>query len=950
MIILAMKYLVRRPRHTLAIIITISIVISLIFGMFLTIDSLKYIALRSKLENLAADYMAQGSYENYTIIKQSFLEVEGVNDVLVYLDLHFRGLFFKKVSYITQFESELQSMSLFGIENNAFLISDIKSDIRLIEGSLNITDGIIIDKSIAEAYSLSAGDRIILRVCLYYDCSMFCDFNLTIAGIIETTTRFKCLFDVFHYYFYCKRGSYITPLKYQIFWNINDTRTLIDVYNGKKNVDIPLNYSYRIFTDRKNLISPWDLDATKQNFEQITTELKSVAEEYDLELYSCIERALLDAEIWSQDTKSIYGIFSTPVFLLGTFLITTVAYLTFEERKREYGLLKARGAENSHLIKTMVYEGLMIGIITGVLGILFGILVYNYLILALIKKWYVYANPPIIATNVPVIDVIVSICMSIGYSLFYACIPIRPINRISPLEGTAKYLPETKHEEWKPKWTLVGLIVSSVKIIEWIMLFDPYSLYSIRIFRSFLFSMLLDIYIFVDVWILSLTAPIIFPYCLTKIITMKIHKTSRFFETMLRPFSGRIIALSMRNISRKASRYSRISFILALTITFGMVMIMNNASIKDFEIREIQGKCGADINIALSSNNWTIYQNFTQISGVKNISILARCEASTNIENSIFYFTDPLSYYYVTKQYFKDEFIDEIGIKEAMELLHKKNNTILVQRHFLEDYGKNLGDNITITFMAGKTSIEVTFEIIGVINFIPGCYNYMYDFAMHYGENYYTYFEKTVFFANIVHLKNYSLDTNFKTNFIGLVDVEDNANATHIKEIIVDRYCRYVNRISVSQEDIKKRFTNIDRFSVILLFSDIQYIFALIIAAIGLGLVQMIAVIERKREIGILISRGISQFQLVKYLFNEGIVVIIIALIAGIITSYATYIGFMFTLGYPGTIILPIQIHQIVPLETYIFMGIALISSIIAMLLPAYKATKIKPSEVLKII
>lgn len=939
MITLALKNLTRRPRHTLTMIIGIALAVSLIFGIFTAINGITYAVLQRQLDDVAVDYIGYSDYENYTEAKQALLGVDGVEHVLVDLSLYFRGC--ANLSPLPQDRSKFANYTviLHGTENESF---SVLSGVHLIDGSLNLTKGIVIEQSFASIYGIKPGDRIYFGM-LYYDhvnnTESYFDFNVSVAGIIDISDNFEKVF--------APSDMYIHEEQYLILWNIPDTVSLLNAFNKERysmEEEYKPYFRYLIFIDRENIIDPWNMDITKQRINRLTNRLNLVAAPYNMYISSQLEWALWSVEIWAQTARVTFGVFSAPTLILGAFLTVTTAYIVLEQRRKEYALLKVRGAVDSALKKMMLFEGLIIGLIAGILGIFGGTLLSNYFFIQLMDIWGVSLTTISLIPNFLSFDAVFALSLSLIFALFATYLPSKDLAKITPSEAVAEYIPEVEHEEWKPKWTLIGLIASSIKIIEWIVGFDPSSLmYSMVFATNFLIIIILVIYIFIDTLILQYITPIIFPYCLAKIVTMKIQKTSRFFEIILKPIFGDTISFSLRNMVRKAPRYARVSFIIALTLAFGMATLINNATNLDYSIRQVQGRLGTDIHVSLSSTNWTIYQNFTQIDGVENASILARYSVDINFGYSIFYLTDPLSYYWVTRQFYDNDFIEGIDIKTAMETLEQENNSILIQKKFADDFGVSIGDSFNITFTnpSGK-DIEVPFKVIGIINFVPGCNDYMwdfYEFGFGFASNY-------VFMANLWYLNNSNVGIS-SSSFMSLVDIKDNVNATQIKETLIDEYGNAIYSISTYQEAIDEIFTNPYTASINS-FLGVQYTFTIIIATIGIGLVMMMSVIERKREIGILISKGIAPSQLIKYLLGEGIVMLVISFSIGIFAGYAIGVGYTSGQPFIALISSPIKMHLIIPTETYTFLGVSLISFLVAMLIPGFIATRVKPYDVLK--
>ena len=949
MLRLALQHMVRRPRHTLTMILGIALAISLIFGIFTAVNGITYAVLQKQLDQVAVDFTGYGNYPKYTEVKNMFESVEYVEHVVPALQFSFSGYANKsKLSENVTDESLRNAFILYGIENDTFLVL---SSVKLLSGEINLTNGFIITSRIAQLYNLSVGDTLyfLIKVQIYTDVGLenvTYAFNKTVAGIVDLRDKLEKVF--------VPQTTYGSE-QHVLFYDLNLTMQFYkDYYKtlnpDSKTTDYPLRYY--IFINREQVIDPWNMDATNQRVDRIYRQLQlkanSIPQPYYLYVYSNLRWALQFVQFWAQGAKSTFAAFSAPTLILGAFLAVTTSYIVLEQRRKEFALLKVRGATNSILTRTMLYEGFVIGISAGVLGIIGGTLLSNYFISRLASVWGTNVPLQSIALSFTSFDAIFVMVLALIFALFSSYLPSRMLKKISPVEAVAEYIPEEEHEEWRPKWTLLGLVLSSYKIIEWVSGFNPNTLmFSILLSGSFILAILLGIFIFIDMLILQYIAPLLFPYCVTKIVTMKIQKASNVFQVILKPIFGGISAFSIRNVQRKAARYARVSFIIALTLSFGMATLITNASNISYSVREIQGQLGADMNILLSSTNWTVYQNFTEMDGVVNSTILARYEATTNLGSSIFYMIDPKSYYWVVKDYFEDNFIDNLDFKTAMNTLETENNSILISENMAEDYNLDVGDafNITITSATSK-NIILPVKVIGIVNFVPGCRDtYYWDFVR-FNIAGIPITQSYIILVNIWYLKNASVNIQ-SSIFHSLVDLSDNANATAIKEELINEFGDAIYDIEILSEEINKVYSD-PYTSSIISFLDVQYIFTVIIATIGIGLVMVMAVIERKREIGILIAKGISPRQLVGYLLGEGIIMLVLSLGIGALAGYATGVGFTIFMRSGVGIVYPIKMQIVLPFELYIFLLSSLTAFLVAMLIPAYIATRIKPHDVLK--
>jgi putative ABC transport system permease protein len=86
--------------------------------------------------------------------------------------------------------------------------------------------------------------------------------------------------------------------------------------------------------------------------------------------------ALLKRDMIANDARLFARFFSAPLqlmiaiaFLVGTLIVGMVIYTATIERQREYGMLKAMGAHNSVLYRTVVMQALAVASVGALLGV-----------------------------------------------------------------------------------------------------------------------------------------------------------------------------------------------------------------------------------------------------------------------------------------------------------------------------------------------------------------------------------------------------------------------------------------------------------------------------------------------------------------------------------------------------------------------------------------------------
>jgi putative ABC transport system permease protein len=119
---------------------------------------------------------------------------------------------------------------------------------------------------------------------------------------------------------------------------------------------------------------------------------------------------------------------------------------------------------------------------------------------------------------------------------------------------------------------------------------------------------------------------------------------------------------------------------------------------------------------------------------------------------------------------------------------------------------------------------------------------------------------------------------------------------------------------------------------------NVVVMFAVVNAAIGVAAIMVMNISERRREIGIVRSIGMSRFQVVMLVIGEAAVLacvgFTIGTISGVILNQVT-IGFMRAAGFPIPYMIPFD-------SIWLSLLLAIVASFVSAAYPAYHASKLK--------
>jgi putative ABC transport system permease protein len=256
------------------------------------------------------------------------------------------------------------------------------------------------------------------------------------------------------------------------------------------------------------------------------------------------------------------------------------------------------------------------------------------------------------------------------------------------------------------------------------------------------------------------------------------------------------------------------------------------------------------------------------------------------------------------------------GISSVNGTIFNDNvNEIIIGKSFAENQNKSVGDTTTL--------FNQTFKITGIYE--TG--NFMTDMGA---------------FMSLTKLQNLTAQNqttnNTKISNI-LVKVTDNANVTAVSQAIKDAYPNELSTTTAAEQANRMN----SALNVINEASWAISLLAIFIGGVGVINTMIMSVFERTREIGVLKAVGWKSRRILVMILGESIVLTLIAGVIGTIVGIiAVEVGIM-ALG-AGTILQPVF-----SLDIFIrAFGIALLVGIIGGIYPAYRASKLAPTEALR--
>lgn len=956
------KLIVRRPRLFLGIIIGLVLGLSLISGAFMSVDYFGFASVKKELNKIKVDMVADliGPYsatiDNYESYKESIEDIDNVLTAEPLLKMYLNG----NITYGERSTGKIDflrnKINLIGVAENRSL-----SGLEIIEGDFNLAEGeIAMSEDLASLLNVSVGNDITIELRFYnpmLDSMVLERKNLTVGAIIHFSGEYYSILTVEkYYYYYSSMEEYIA--RYSLVGSIENIYDLAIELFGEylSELEWSITLSYYVFINRDKVVDPWNLDKTARIVSTIENNIRLALQNKAQEVYiiNNIKQVIFMLSIMTTGLKFSLTFQLLPALFLGFLLALLASWLSVNERRREIGLLKLRGARPNDIFMMLSTEAFVAGVIGGALGGLVGYLTAIITIYQLVPSVVQIMAPESFLMHFLYAYVIGSSIVGFILGLIAVFSPAKKVAKLSLLDSLAEYVEEIEKEEKLSRLVYFGIIVGTYGLLE-VGLALPVLRFVLTALRGGMFILGFLMIIFMPFEMLAITfGPVFFAYSMAKIISQYSGKLKNIFESMSKIVSRRLSFVAVKNFMRKKARVARVIFLIALTLTFSVYYAINSTTMENRTIIDAKMRIGADIKVDFWYSNpsydrfLSVYSELKEIEGIKNICRVAQLPLAFSIETqygSVYSWAYGIDLSYFDISYISNEYLEDVSISEVKSYLKQNNNTLLaisLKRY----YGYRKGD----TFLINDIQDEViNTTVIGFIKFAPGLLYDLNDLQRRTSGDFFMDIETAI--SSI--LKGDTSDVRIVSLLVG---VQTGYNESGVAEAIqnVLKENGMTAEITVFKEEIKE-LRELSFQSVSMFFASVEFIFALAIALVGMTLIMVLAIYERRREIALLIAKGASKRNILGMIAGEAFLITLIAfglgILVALIYSYGTLVASLNMIGmfqqefyeYPSGYLMTIPPYL---LPTLI---VAFIVFIVSSLIPVWLVTKKPISEELRI-
>lgn len=570
---------------------------------------------------------------------------------------------------------------------------------------------------------------------------------------------------------------------------------------------------------------------------------------------------------------------------VGAFLIYNAFSMTVIERTREFGMLRTIGMTRGQIVRQVVSEAFLLGVIGSILGLLLGVLLAR----GLSSLMGVLISQDMSQVQTPQNTLIMGVLVGIGVAVVSALIPAIQAGRITPME--ALRVRARSRSGWLlEKGWMLGLPLLFVSAV--ILVLNPFP-YDVQ----FRLGSMVVVFLFLGG-------------------TFMIPVSVSLWDHVMRPlatlFFGRSGALGSRNVQRAKLRTTLTVSALLVGVSMMVIVWAITDSFKGDLDEWLQGFMGGDLYISSPlSMGPDVRKRLEAVEGVEASAPVRYLDVewytpAGETENINFMAIDPGSHLRVTSFVFADVGADR---NRALQSL-AQGDSVFISTVISELYGIQPGDTV---FIKTKTDVH-PFQVAAVV----------VDF---FNQGY-------VITGDWLDMERYFRENEAQTFLLKVIDgYSPEQVGDRIDALYGDRY----RLIVVSNQSL------LEQVSVLLeqAFSmfDVLAVIAILVGFFGIANTLTMNVIERTREIGMLRGVGMTRSQVLRMILAEaalmGIIGGILGVIFGIILSRIFLLAMAAMSGYRLTYVFPLD-------KSLIALFVAVVVSQLAALLPASRAARIR--------
>ena len=533
--------------------------------------------------------------------------------------------------------------------------------------------------------------------------------------------------------------------------------------------------------------------------------------------------------------------FAGVALLVSAFFIHNTLSISVGQRTRQLALLQACGATPGQVVRSVVGEALVIGLVAAVVGSGFGLLLAT-----LLKAGFSAAglNLPSQGSVIAPRTLVVALVVGLVVTVAAAAIPARRAATITPVEGMRDGIVTFRLSTAQRGWSgLVLVVLGAIGIVAGVWLAG-----STRATVALLVLGALGI--FIGIAQLSPVAVIPAAGALGRPLMSLVGVAGR---------------LGHANVVRNADRTARAASALTIGLAMVTTVLVAGASMKDNLITSIEGSIAADYVLSTES-----YIGFSP-TVTEAVGDLDEIDAVSGVRMDSFLFDGDVRQLVAADSEVAATLLD-LDVREG-DIEDLDDRSIFLHSDPASSRNLAVGDTVEVEFAAGGPQ-DLT--VAGIYDDATLVGNYLVDLDL---------------------LRRYNPRNDLDIfAFAHVAPGVVPADARAALEALLDDHPTVVLEDRAAWRD-----TQVAEFDTVLVAVNGLLLLALFIALLGIGNTLALSVLERTREIGLLRAVGMLPIQVRRMVLVESVLVTVFGAVFGVIVGVV--FGLVLTAALPESLV-----------------------------------------------
>jgi len=850
----AVKRIIRGKGMFLSLFLSVALATTLFAGILQGADAIGARSLDQIFDSAPYDIIDEASHKNIT--KTRILDVENVLGHIDGVTSISKFIWAPVRMYEPGVNATVEGVYLIAIPDGSKFYDGLKGVEQLERGKIYFD----VSSALTEEYLANGSVTLNINTYLWKSPPGFEDrqFTLPIADAVAvedtTWTLFVGRYDRYLQGLFSKNDPSQRRPSYNLILMSTDTYMDIqhEIFAEDRRPTDDQNGVALISLDRENLVNPWDITSSKEEVGKIFEEINANGAEY-MYLPRNFLGEMLDAITQnSNQMKTSTIVVSLPVFFTAWYLGTTIAEVVFGLRRREIGLLLTRGLNPRQVLKMLLFEGFIVSILAGVVGI-----IGSSLVLPLVIQG---VNPVDILLAINPVTLTFIFIFSTALALFSIIRPAQEAVDIDIVEALREHITQ-EEEDFELLPPLIALLLGTYRFV---MIYFGVTVDQFRPTTSNLIVQLIYSTWWGSDYLLSFIAPILFFWGFTKLFVYYVP-WYRVLSKISELFAGDVASYSTLSSTRNLKRTAATTFMVALIVGYSVTVIGNVATSEDFIESAVYTSVGADAAVWLfeGEDALSVLEKVRKVEGIENASLEILFTPDTSLGAMPVRGIDPLTWR--ESAYMPEDFIDDLSVFEAM---NNTDNGALIERGAAEALGLSVNNTMLIQTAARTYQVR----IVGF-------------FGKEAGENWVP--SNPMMYVNDIFMER------IKERYIDqrriIAKLESGVNNTEIRTALgeVDPD---IQRVDLAAVNLENALNNV-------LLSGPKQIqvlgtyFAGLVASVGIILIISTMIRSRIKELTIMAIRGFSPRQMAATLLTENLGMDLFAIGLGLFVGVFTLYG-----------------------------------------------------------